>query len=104
MTRVALSSDDDLQSVAAADYLAQRDKRWQLWLPSAAILLAAGVTGTLIGLGLGPTIVGALSDNLAPWFGDQSLRYGLLSMVIPQLLASYCCWCAAKTIGRDFID
>jgi MFS family permease len=64
----------------------------------------AGVTGTLIGLGLGPTIVGAMSDGLAPWAGDQSLRYGLLSMVIPQFLAGICCWQAAKTIDRDFID
>ena len=64
----------------------------------------AGVTGTLVGLGLGPTIVGALSDGLAPWLGAESLRYGLLAMVIPQLIAGYCCWRAAKTIDRDFID
>ena len=64
----------------------------------------AGVTGTLIGLGLGPTIVGALSDGLAPWVGADSLRYGLLSMAIPQLLAAICCWRAAKTIDRDFLD
>ena len=141
----------------AADYLSKRDKRWQMWLPAAVILLSvpfsvvgvfapsiavlivassgeaffrtmsfaplaaalqrlspdnararaaatAGVTGTLIGLGLGPTIVGAMSDGLASWVGDQSLRYGLLSMVVPQLLAGYCCWRAAKTIDRDFID
>jgi len=64
----------------------------------------AGVTGTLVGLGLGPTIVGMLSDGLAPWVGVDSLRYGLLSMVIPQLLAAYCCWRAAKTIDADFLD
>ncbi|MEQ1865387.1 MAG: MFS transporter [Micropepsaceae bacterium] len=141
----------------AADYLARRDKRWQMWLPAAVIFLSlpfsviavfaptiwillvassteaffrtmsfaplaaalqrlapdnararaaatAGVTGTLIGLGLGPTIVGAMSDGLAPWAGDQSLRYGLLAMVIPQFLAGICCWRAAKTIDRDFLD
>lgn len=64
----------------------------------------AGVTGTLVGLGLGPTIVGVLSDGLAPWAGADSLRYGLLSMVIPQFLAAYCCWRAAKTIDADFLD
>ncbi len=141
----------------AADYLARRDKRWQMWLPAIVIFLAipvnvavifaptiailivaisvenffrpmsfaplaaalqrlspdgararaaatAGVTGTLVGLGLGPTLVGALSDGLAPWLGAESLRYGLLSMIIPQLVAGYCCWRAAKTIDRDFID
>jgi predicted MFS family arabinose efflux permease len=64
----------------------------------------AGVVGTLVGLGLGPTIVGALSDTLVPWAGADSLRYGLLSMVVPQLLAAYCCWRAAKTIDKDFLD
>ncbi|MCE9523905.1 MAG: MFS transporter [Alphaproteobacteria bacterium] len=64
----------------------------------------AGVTGTLVGLGLGPTIVGALSDGLAPWAGADSLRYGLLSMVIPQFLAAICCWQAAKSIDKDFLD
>jgi MFS transporter, Spinster family, sphingosine-1-phosphate transporter len=64
----------------------------------------AGVTGTLVGMGLGPTIVGALSDGLASWAGADSLRYGLLAMVIPQALAGWCCWRAAKTIDKDFVD
>lgn len=64
----------------------------------------AGVTGTLVGLGLGPTIVGALSDGLVPYVGTDSLRYGMLSLVIPQVLAAYCCWQAAATIDRDFVD
>lgn len=64
----------------------------------------AGVTGTLVGLGLGPTIVGAISDGLAPYIGTESLRYGLLSLVIPQLAAGWCCWQAARTIDRDFVD
>jgi hypothetical protein len=62
------------------------------------------VIGTLVGLGLGPTIVGAISDNLAPSVGIDSLRYGLLAMVIPQFLVVFCCWQAAKTIDRDFLD
>lgn len=141
----------------AADYLAKRDKRWQMWLPAIVVLLSipfsvmsvfaltipvliiascgetlfrtisfaplaaalqrlapdnararaaatAGVIGTLVGLGLGPTIVGALSDNLVPWVGADSLRYGLLAMVIPQFLVVFCCWQAAKTIDKDFLD
>jgi MFS family permease len=141
----------------AADYLAKRDKRWQMWLPAVVVLVSipfsvvsvfavsipvlivaacgetlfrtisfaplaaalqrlapdnararaaatAGVIGTLVGLGLGPTIVGAISDNLAPSVGVDSLRYGLLAMVIPQFLVVFCCWQAAKTIDRDFLD
>jgi MFS family permease len=36
----------------------------------------------LIGLGLGPLVVGALSDALAPRFGDESLRYALMLCVV----------------------
>jgi hypothetical protein len=36
----------------------------------------------LIGLGLGPLVVGMLSDGLAPYFGDDSLRYSLMLMVV----------------------
>ncbi len=36
----------------------------------------------LISLGLGPPVVGALSDNLVPLFGDDSLRYSLLITVV----------------------
>lgn len=47
---------------------------------SAAILL---LILNLIGLGLGPQLVGILSDLLRPEFGKESLRYALLiSMVI----------------------
>ncbi|MEQ1752888.1 MAG: MFS transporter [Micropepsaceae bacterium] len=64
----------------------------------------AGVTGTLIGLGLGPVMVGAISDTLAPHVGADSLRYGLLAMTIPQVMAAWCCWKAAATIETDFED
>ncbi len=36
----------------------------------------------LIGLGLGPSATGALSDALAPRFGDESLRYALVILVV----------------------
>lgn len=140
-----------------ADFLAKRNRRWQLWFPAIVLLLAtpfsvasvfaptmtillvaasgealfrtmslapaaaalqrlatsdtraraaatAGVTGTLIGLGLGPTIVGAISDGLASYVGVQSLRYGLLFLILPQLGAAYCCYRAASSIDRDFVD
>lgn len=64
----------------------------------------AGVTGTLIGLGLGPLLVGLISDTLAPQLGADSLRYGLVAMIVPQLLAAWCCFKAAETIETDFED
>lgn len=64
----------------------------------------AGVVGTLIGLGLGPAIVGAISDGFAPRFGQDSLQYGLAAMAIPQLLAAYCNWRATETLRADLVD
>ena len=64
----------------------------------------AGVTGTLIGLGLGPLLVGVISDALATQVGPDSLRYGLLAMVIPQVIAAWCNFEAARTIDKDFED
>jgi MFS family permease len=42
---------------------------------SSAILL---MLGTLAGLGLGPLLIGIISDLLLPAYGDESLRYSLL--------------------------
>ncbi len=39
------------------------------------------VLSNLIGYGLGPILVGAVSDLLAPVFGSHSLRYGMLSVL-----------------------
>ena len=36
----------------------------------------------LIGLGLGPTVVGFLSERLKPTYGDESVRYALLWVVV----------------------
>ena len=140
-----------------SDYLAKRNRRWQLWFPALVLFLAtpfsvgnvfaptitilllavagesffrtmslapaaaalqrlatdgtraraaatAGVTGTLIGLGLGPTIVGVISDGLSTYIGPESLRYGLLFLIIPQLSAAYCLYKAAASIEKDFED
>lgn len=116
------------------DKMGQRDRRWYLWLPAIAILLAIvpiilvfTVTDkntallinllpsffitaylgaslaifhgaveprmratasalfflvlNIVGLGCGPTIVGAMSDWLAPTYGVDSLRYAILAIV-----------------------
>ena len=65
---------------------------------AAALLL---LVINLVGLGLGPLTVGALSDGLVPHFGANSLRMAL--NVIPPLCiwAAYHYHAAASTIGVD---
>jgi hypothetical protein len=41
---------------------------------------------------------------LAGLIGVESLRYGLLFLIIPQLAAAYCCYKAAASIDKDFVD
>ena len=125
------------------DIWGRKDRRWYLWLPALAIMLAiipvmitfmatdkitsltanlftafftTGYLGAalavfhgtveprmratssalfflvlnIIGLGLGPTIVGALSDWLNPTYGGESLRYAVLYIV-----PAACVWSAA---------
>jgi MFS family permease len=79
----------------------------QRMTPSDARARAAAMqslTATLFGLTLGPPIVGLISDGLAPAVGDQSLRYGLAAMMIPQAMAAFHIWRAARTLKADVIE
>jgi MFS family permease len=60
---------------------------------SIAILL---LFSNLIGMGLGPLGVGALSDALSPMFGQDSLRYALLLLCPGSLWAAWHLWQASK--------
>jgi MFS family permease len=55
--------------------------------PHMRALASALTTGTynLIGMGLGPLVVGLASDRLTPAFGVESLRYGLLLVLLTHL-------------------
>jgi MFS family permease len=57
----------------------------------------------LIGMGIGPEAVGALSDLLAPVVGNDSLRYAMLTMSFAALWASYYLWKAGKTVKQDLL-
>ncbi|MEO1840995.1 MAG: MFS transporter [Pseudomonadota bacterium] len=46
----------------------------------------------LIGLGLGPVVVGALSDLLAPEFGAESIRYAMLISLVTVVIGSILYW------------
>lgn len=55
----------------------------------------------LIGLGLGPLFVGALSDYLGPIYGTESLRYALFIVTIIYLFCMYFYWKAGEHIEVD---
>jgi len=56
----------------------------------------------LIGLGLGPQAVGALSDLLAPSYGNDSIRYSLLVVVVTgSVWSALHYFLAARTLGED---
>ncbi len=56
----------------------------------------------LIGLGIGPWFVGYLSDALAPQYGDESLRWALVSIVsIGNAWAAIHYLLAARTLKSD---
>lgn len=55
----------------------------------------------LIALGLGPQLVGLLSDLLVPTFGDDSLRYALLFSSVLNIWAAAHYVLAARTLKED---
>jgi predicted MFS family arabinose efflux permease len=55
----------------------------------------------LVGFGLGPYLVGALSDALEPRYGVESLRYALLLSIAASLWGSLHSWRAGRSLGRD---
>jgi MFS transporter, Spinster family, sphingosine-1-phosphate transporter len=55
----------------------------------------------LIGLGIGPLVVGALSDALQPRLGQESLRYALLLLCPGYLWAAWHLWCSARSVTDD---
>jgi MFS family permease len=55
----------------------------------------------LIGMGLGPPIVGMLSDSLVPLVANDSLRYAMLLMSFISLFSAYYFWCVGRTVRED---
>ena len=55
----------------------------------------------LVGLGLGPLVVGALSDAYRPWAGEESLRYALVTLCPGYLWAIWQLWRASQTVTGD---
>lgn len=55
----------------------------------------------LIGLGVGPQLVGILSDSLMPVAGTDSLRYAMLMMSFVALWAAWHFWRVGQTVKDD---
>jgi MFS family permease len=58
----------------------------------------------LIGLGVGPTLIGALSLMFKDRFGDEALRYAAVCVVCFYLLASLLMMFAVKRLQADWVE
>ncbi len=66
---------------------------------AAAVLLTVS---TLVGIGLGAPIAGAVSDALMPRYGHESIRYALLSIVVVGVLWAMLHFAlGSRTLTRD---
>jgi MFS family permease len=86
--------------VPCVNYAVTRAHPGDRALASTVMLAASG----LIGGGLGPFVVGVLSDSLTPQLGVQSLRFAMSVMIASPLTASGFLWVALRraTNGQTF--
>ena len=57
-----------------------------------------------IGLGVGPTLIGWLSDNYKARFGDEALRYASVSVVGFYILAALLMFLASRRIAQTWVE
>ena len=58
----------------------------------------------LIGLGIGPLLMGAISDSLTARYGAEALRYAAISCLSFYLLAGLLMMFAIKRLRKDWVD
>jgi predicted MFS family arabinose efflux permease len=69
----------------------------------ATMMAVVMLLANLIGMGLGPQIVGILSDVLQPTFGPDALRYAMLLMSFVALWAGFHFWRVGRTVQEDLL-
>ena len=71
--------------------------------PRMRALASAFTTGSynLVGLGLGPVLVGWLSDRFAPSYGNDGLRYALLIVALAHVIGAVHNGLAARRLRAD---
>jgi predicted MFS family arabinose efflux permease len=67
----------------------------------ATALAVVMLLANLIGMGLGPEVVGFLSDQLRPALGSDSLRFAMLAVSLIALWAAFQYWAVGRTLERD---
>ena len=55
----------------------------------------------LLGMGLGPFVIGFMNDTFEPLWGVEAIRYSLLIIGIPHIVAAVMNWLAARTLRED---
>jgi hypothetical protein len=55
----------------------------------------------IVGAGAGPFIVGVLNDLFAPRFGDEAIRYSLLSISSLGVLGALFLYLSSRTLAED---
>lgn len=83
--------------VTAVQHLVPREMRATA---SASFLLI----NNLIGLGVGPLLMGAISDSLTARYGTEALRYAAVSCLSFYLLAALLMMFAVKRLRVDWVD
>ena len=56
----------------------------------------------LIGIGVGDFVIGAMSDGFSAQFGDESLRYSILTGTVFYLLAAGLLLIASRRLPKDW--
>lgn len=57
----------------------------------------------LVGMGLGPVLVGMLSHTFAPTYGDESIRYAMVIVSAIAVPASLALFLGARSVKKDFV-
>ena len=52
-------------------------------------------------VGLGPWVVGLLSDWLTPSYGEESIRWALAIALSANVIGAFCYWQAARSYAED---
>jgi hypothetical protein len=58
----------------------------------------------LIGLGVGPLLIGAVSDALRGTYGPDSLRYAAIGALAFYAVASLLALLAARSLTKDWVE
>ena len=67
----------------------------------ATMLSVVMLLANLIGFGIGPQVVGVLSDLLTPAFGTDGLRYAMLAVSFVGLWGAFHFWAVGRTVRQD---